>query len=232
MLYGAMAVANSCLILTGEIDTEIQIKSFDEIKDLSTETNNVFLQRFVFMYCIAVCFWLRDYMMLAELSEKHSEKYPSPQGNSIIHIFRVFYEGVAFLSLARDKKQVKWRELGEKAAARMAEYEARLSKWNCENKSRLLQAELHYLNGNLESAETAYKASIKAAHNHKFIHEEAMAYELYGIFCVENHMVEKGSEQLLSALDKYKEWGANKKVDELRLYIGLVCPFVTLSIDG
>ena len=86
------------------------------------------------------------------------------------------------MNLARrpgDAKK-KWREMGEKAVAAMTGYATSMSKWNWENKALLLQAELHYLNGDLELADTVYEASIKSAREHKFIHEEALAYELYG----------------------------------------------------
>ncbi|KAL7538263.1 hypothetical protein ACHAXR_008846 [Thalassiosira sp. AJA248-18] len=88
--------------------------------------------------------------------------------------------------------------------------------WNFENKSILLKAELLYLDGQLESAKDAYMASIKSARDHKFIHEEALAHELYGIFCIENRMVDEGFENLHIAVDKYKTWGAMKKADDLQ----------------
>lgn len=59
-------------------------------------------------------------------------------------------------------------------------------------KSQLLSAELHYLNGDLGAAEIAYKKSIASAHSHKFLHEEALAYELYGVFLIENKFIDRG----------------------------------------
>ena len=94
-----------------------------------------------------------------------------------------------------------------------------VSKWNFGNKSELLRAEHYYTNGQKEIAEIAYKASIKSAYLHRFIHEEALAHEMYGIFCIENHIAAKGFKQLHIALDKYKEWGATKKADNLQLFI-------------
>eukprot|EP00581_Thalassiosira_minuscula_P030220 CAMPEP_0183766210 /NCGR_PEP_ID=MMETSP0739-20130205/11423_1 /TAXON_ID=385413 /ORGANISM="Thalassiosira miniscula, Strain CCMP1093" /LENGTH=104 /DNA_ID=CAMNT_0026004973 /DNA_START=138 /DNA_END=449 /DNA_ORIENTATION=+ len=103
----------------------------------------------------------------------------------------------------------------------MAKFESH-SEWNFGNKSKLLHAELHYLNGKMECADDAYIASIMLAQRHKFLHEEALAYELYGLFCVENQMVDKGVRQLLKAHDKYKEWGALKKCDDLQNLIDLI----------
>lgn len=90
--------------------------------------------------------------------------------------------------------------------------------------AKLLQAELHYLDGNLELAEQAYKASITSARDHRFVSAEAMAYELFGIFCLENQMVHRGMEQLHAAVNKYKEWGAHRKVLELQDFMDTVDP--------
>ena len=99
---------------------------------------------------------------------------------------------------------------------------AAASKWNVEHKLNLLQAELHYLEGDLGSAEAAYKASIRSAHESKYTSEEALAHELYGYFCVENHMADKGLEQLHIALGIYKQWGAMKKETELQLFVKMM----------
>ena len=93
-----------------------------------------------------------------------------------------------------------------------------------ENKSRLVEAELHYLNGDIDLADASYKASIKVAREQKFIHELALAYELHGIFCVENKMIDEGVKQLLAAVNTYNEWGAAKKVDDVKLFIDLADP--------
>ena len=90
------------------------------------------------------------------------------------------------------------------------------STWNFENKLSLLHAELHYLDHRQGMAELSYQAAIVSAHDHKFIHEEALARELYGICLVENKMVVNGMRQLQMAMDKYKEWGATKKADDVQ----------------
>ena len=220
-----MALYHACLHLTGKSNDCVEMKSLDELNDTGEKTNNAFLVWQTFMCRVSNHFWMRDYTKVAELSEKHSEKHPSNQQKRILQVLRCFLEGIAYLSLARDtKNDFKWRHLGEKAVLEMSQFEMTMSKWNFQNKSRLLQAELHYLDGDLVSAEAAYKFSIISAHEHKFIHEEALAYELYGIFCVENHMVDKASKQLHIAIDKYRKWGAMKKAEDVQLFIDLIGP--------
>ena len=95
----------------------------------------------------------------------------------------------------------------------------RISGWNLGLMSYLLKAELAHLNGELESAEEMYNASIAVTRDLKWMHYEALALELYGKFCVGNGFVERGRRQLTNALEKYKRWGAGRKVERLQQYI-------------
>lgn len=137
---------------------------------------------------------------------------------ALAEVFRVFCEGIASFSLARHTCQVKQRIMGEKSLKKMLKWE-KISIWNWGNMAKLLQAEFHYLNGDLQLADVAYRASIVSAREHKYIHFEALAYELYGIFCLENQMREEGHNQLKMALKKYKQWGALKKVSDLQIFM-------------
>ena len=46
--------------------------------------------------------------------------------------------------------------------------------------------------------------------------------ELYGIFLVENKKVSRGLEMLQIATDKYKEWGATKKAQDVDEFVDLI----------
>ena len=101
----------------------------------------------------------------------------------------------------------------------MSKFE-KINQWTFENKSLLLQAELHHLNQDYEAARNAYIASIKSAKDHKFMNEEAMANELFGVFCIQNQMIdEEGMKHLRIALDLYKQWGALNKAAVLEQFI-------------
>ena len=216
-----MLFLNLCSYLMERTNTEIDVKSFDEIDEIVEHTNSVLLVFHHFLSHLALHFWAREYKQIAYLSRTYSEKYPSLQQNRILNVYRMFYEGIAHLSLARDTKQVKWKILGNNAVTYFSKL-AGISKWNVEHKLILLQAELYYLEGDLGSAEAAYKASIRSAHKNKFTSEEALAHELYGFFCVENHMADKGLGQLHLALSIYKQWGAMKKSTELQLFVKMM----------
>lgn len=216
-LYSTMSAFRAFMHLTGQNDVEVDVKSYEELNEIAVRTNNRRLIYQNFINQIFLHFVMGDYLKVMELSEKYK-----PSGLKFIsELLRVFFEGIASFNLARHTHQVKWRSMGEKSLEKMLKWE-KLSTWNFEHKVKLLQAELHYLNGDLESADVAYRASIMSAREHKFLHREALAYELHGIFCIENQMIDKGRGQLDKAIDKYKQWGAFKKASELQLFMDSV----------
>ena len=70
-----------------------------------------------------------------------------------------------------DTKQPEWREIGEHALNTLANM-LQFSRWNFAHKVSLLQALLHYVDGEYVEADLAYNASIQSAHQHRFFHEE------------------------------------------------------------
>jgi len=223
ILYSTMCLVHCCSKLSGiaSATADIDLKSYDELEEIVGETNNALLAWQVFIYQMCDHFFMREYIVVAELSEKFSEKYPSSPQKRILQFFRTFYEGIAYFQIARDTRQNKWRALGEKVVVQISQFEETMSKWNFENKSLLLWAELQYLDGDIESADASYRASVKSAHDHKFLQEEALALELHGIFLIENNMVTEGLQQLQIARDKYIKWGAIKKAGAVEDFIDL-----------
>jgi len=218
LLYGVMAAFNLCVTLTSSsIDTEaVEIKSFEELDQIGRTTQNGMILNQNSLSRMSSHFWSREFIEVCAISEMYT---PQPIRRDLDR-FRILFEGLASLCLARQTHLTKWKTMGEEAIKKFKKL-TNVSMWNCENPSKLLQAEYYYLDGQLKKAEIAYEASIKSAHVHTFLHEEALAYELYGIFCIENHMVTKGFVQLHVALDKYREWGATKKVEDVQIFIDL-----------
>ena len=54
-----------------------------------------------------------------------------------------------------------------------------------------------------------YDNAIQSAHDHKFIHGEAIASELAGIFYHERGMCCKSYLYFVHSVRSYKEWGAH-----------------------
>ena len=82
------------------------------------------------------------------------------------------------------------------------------SSWNWENKRLLLEAEKMHALGDFDSAASLYERSIQSAREHKFIHEEAIASELAGLFFLERGLREKSLHLFLHSIWSYKTWGA------------------------
>lgn len=82
------------------------------------------------------------------------------------------------------------------------------SDWNFKNKQLLIEAELYNTLKDFDKAAWHYEASIKAAREHKFIHEEAIASECAGIFFLERGLRNKSQTYLRRSFECYVEWGA------------------------
>ena len=83
----------------------------------------------------------------------------------------------------------------------------------------LLQAEECYCDGNIKDAKELYSAAISSAHRHRFINEEALAYELAARFYFETGDVRTSFEHSRLALEKYQKWGAFGKATHLLTYM-------------
>jgi len=209
-----MANFNAFFYLSGGGNADVETKSYAELEHIGASTNSPYLTWHCFISQLLERFFVRDYLAVLALCRRH----PSPDHKRILHTWRTFYEGVACLSLARDTKQSKWRYIGEQAVEDMKEW-ALICPFNFNSRYRLLRAELLYSEGNLDAAKVFYEAAIESAQKQNFLNDEAVSCELYGIFLVETKEVDKGLVQLKVAVEKYREWGALRKVDELQQFI-------------
>ena len=206
-----MSVYHACAELAGESSRKVDLKTFDELYQIGTRTNNRSLLYQVFLNQLVCYSWMGDHAKAIELSLKHKA-----QGQKrISEPFRIWLVGISSMNLARQTQQDNYKKMGEDCVKKMLEYE-RISTCNYSSMSNLLQAELHYVNGDHKSARAEYEKAVRSANTHKSVHYEARALELYGIFCMENEMEKKGLEKIQLAIDKYTEWGALNKVRSLK----------------
>jgi len=212
-----MSIVGAVSALTGSNAHNLGIKTNEEISRIATQTKNSFLLYHVLMNQMSINFYFREYAQVIEIYEKNE----IIGVKRIIDFMRVFFVGISALSLARDTHQAKWKDIGERCIQTMTNLASHFE-WNFLNKLHLLRAELHYLNGDLDAAEIAFMTSIATAHRHKFIHEEALAAELYGIFLIENKCFDRGVEQLKTSLSNYAKWGADIKVKSLESFLEFV----------
>ena len=76
------------------------------------------------------------------------------------------------------------------------------------------------LSGNLKAAKSSYEASIKAAHDHRFIHEEGLALERAGLFYLGRGKKTDARLVLNQAKVCYERWGAMALVRQMDDRIG------------
>ena len=206
-----------CTHLTGKSEDEIGLLSYDELEALSLGESSNLLRFRVMMSKLSNYFFDRDWIAVMELSEKQR---PS-KFNRIMTTGIAWYEGVASLNLARQTKESKWRDIGVASVKKLSGF-AQTSKWNFQHRHQLVQAELFYTDGELDSAEATYKAAIKSAREHHYSSGEAVIHECFGLFCIENERIKQGARLLRTAVDLYERWGAKRKADELQLLVDAV----------
>ena len=123
--------------------------------------------------------------------------------------FCPFFEALASYQLARQRSNeaTKLIQKGEVILAKMKCWSEH-SSWNWENKSFLLEAEKMHTLGNFDKAGPLYISAIRSAYQHKFVHEEAIASELAGLFYCERGLHDKSKALLIHCVRCYQKWGA------------------------
>ena len=110
-------------------------------------------------------------------------------------------------------------EKGDNVLTKMR-YWSEHSSWNWESKMVLLEAEKMYTIGSFDQASLFFDRSIRVAHKHKFINDEAIASELAGTFlCEERLHGVKAEALLLHSVQCYKTWGALAVAKRVETYI-------------
>lgn len=178
-------------------------------------TKNAPWIQIVYYHRLVKAFWYRDYDTAYECCEKYHSYQVEANLLRVTDLGTVFFTGLCAYILCRKKKRTGLASKGDEELMKLQAWKKFGSEWNAENKALLLEAESNFAQGDMAKARDAYEMSIESAHKHKFLHEEALAHELFGIFCVETGDSEKGNELLDTARNLYMQWGAKKKADSI-----------------
>ena len=127
-----------------------------------------------------------------------------------------FVDGLIGFFYAREHRsdEQEWTQVGLKAIESFRKWE-RSSEWNFTNKLFLLEAEFYFLRGVDEQAMDCYKASIKSAREHRFVHEEGLANAAAAKCCLHYGKKKKAMIYYAQAKDCYGRWGANALVSRI-----------------
>jgi len=157
----------------------------------------------------------RDGRLIKYIGE--TEKYLD-SGYAMINIgFFRFYESLSRLRLCRrlstDERDLALKRV-ESNQLRMRIW-ARSSPMTCQHKYDLVEAELARVSGNIGPAMENYERAIEGARDNAFVHEEALASELYARFWQERGNDKIAEMYMREACALYHHWGASAKVDHI-----------------
>ncbi|KAL3804823.1 hypothetical protein HJC23_006595 [Cyclotella cryptica] len=175
----------------------------EHMERLLSEGKSAPLQVGYFNY-LFIDFWFTRY----DEAALWAEKYRSRGQRRFLDVYHSFYEGLTAFQLARKSAdETHWIDMGKCAIVSFQKWVDH-SKWNFENKLLLLKAELKFLEGLKDDAIEIYQASIKSAKDHRFVHEEGLAFEMLGSLHTHYGDEKQAKLQLSSARKCYEKWGA------------------------
>jgi len=159
-------------------------------------------------------FWFGEF---AEANKWYDQSltFPSMKMPKIQLIYHTFYRGIIAYQMYRDGEGEEWLDEGKKALDRMEVWSKKASKAIFENKLYLLEAEHYASNCNIVAAKESYELSAKSARDHGVVHEQGLAYELYGKFLSSVSELD-ASDWFERAHGCYIQWGAAAKAAQLR----------------
>jgi tetratricopeptide (TPR) repeat protein len=209
------------LALTGDTDESIE----SIFATTRKENEDILLQRYdiskvetaarvVYYHRVLRSFWFRDYETVLNCSKKYDQYNKTKELLRSVDIWMVLFFGIACFVVSRKDNNIRLMSDGEQQLTTMQKWE-HACKWNFENKALLLQAEFYYARKEHEQAKACYERSIASAKQHNFLHEEALANEMFGIFCVETGDSARAASVLEEARRLYQQWGAHEKASRL-----------------
>ncbi|MCP4104551.1 MAG: AAA family ATPase [Desulfobacteraceae bacterium] len=128
-----------------------------------------------------------------------------------------FYRSIAMLAVYNDadrktrKKYLKKVKQGQKKMKKWADH----APMNYLNKYYLVEAELSRITGQADAATEYYDKAVESSKDYGFIHQEALACELAGKFCLGKGRDEFAGIYILKAMNLYAKWGAEIKAQDM-----------------
>jgi len=187
------------------------------------EQSTISLCRFILFKRKYVAFFLGQMNAAADFFELGLSFPIGGNGRLVNIIVGVFIDGLIAFYYARKRRydETRWTEIGI-GVLNLMEVWAKASDWNFSNKLFLLRAECFFLRGDERAALQMYNASIKAAQDHRFIHEEGLAHEKLASF--HDHYGRRGEALACFNAAKrcYENWGAQAVVQRVERTIPML----------
>ncbi len=142
-------------------------------------------------------------------------------GHYLIPLFH-FYDTLANAAVFRQQTAEDQRRILERIDGNLEQIETWVAyaPMNHQHKKDLMEAEKARLEGRYWQAVALYEQAIQGAKQNEFLHEEALAVELYAKFWLEQGHRETGLAFIRRAESLYSLWGAAAKVNQLQAAYG------------
>ena len=203
-----MGEAENPLILTGQY--------MDEVASLKTNNGAAFELVYFWKGYIASILGLHGYA--GTFFSKVEFKYISLLGQSMV----AYLSGLACFSRALDAsgfQRMRGIRTGRQRLERVRQFAS--SNPFFVHKVHLLEAKLALCCGKPEDARTEFAKAIEGAQRYNSLLDEALATEHAGVALLcENRPNSDGFRYVTNALLLYEQWGAQKKVEQMRRFYG------------
>lgn len=180
--------------------------------------------RFILFRRKYVAFFLGQMNAAADFFELGLSFPIGGNGRLVSIIVGVFIDGLIAFYYARKRRndETRWTEIGIGVLNLMEVWANQGSDWNFSNKLFLLRAECFFLQGDERAALQMYNASIKAAQDHRFIHEEGIAHERLASFHDHYGRHAEALACFNAAKGCYESWGAQAVVQRVDRTIAML----------
>jgi PAS domain S-box-containing protein len=201
---------NDVLRLSGPLcDSEKMLPQHIAANERSIIFNH-YLHTMIFHYLF------EDFTTALDFMKKTEEYLDGAVGAHSTVIFATF-DSLIHLALWGGFSDMEKRDIRKRIAAN----QKKLKKWanfapaNNLHKAALVDAELAKVTGDPGRARELYDDAARLAHEHHYMQDEALAYELAGKYYLERGLEELAQYYLRSAYRAYQRWGAVVKVKYL-----------------
>jgi PAS domain S-box-containing protein len=213
----------------GRLDHDDYIESEVE-QDLASNLNLVFAEFYYWTRKVQARVFAGDYSSAAEAAFKGQRLYWTSAAMFETAEFRL-YAGLAHAgawNIASPEDRPKHFE-ALAAHYKQLEVWAEHSPQTFENRAALVAAEIARIEGRILDAQDLYEKAIRSAHLHGFVHNEAFANELAGLFYSARGYEKMATTYLREARNCYLRWGADAKVRQLEELHPQVRPETAIS---
>jgi PAS domain S-box-containing protein len=199
-------------------------------RDLASNPNLVFAEFYYWTRKVEARVFAGDYASAADAAFKGQRLYWTSAAMFETAEF-CFYAALAHAgawSSASPEDQTKHFEA-------LAEHYKQLQVWaehspqTFENRAALVAAEIARIEGHILDAQDLYERAIRSAHLHGFVHNEALANELAGLFYAARGYERIATTYLREARYCYLRWGADAKVRQLEQVYAQIKPEKAIS---